>query len=556
MHLEAAGAADGALGIGQTDRQTQAQQIRHALFQVVAGHGQIAQVQVGGRVVGGGDCVHAAAQGEAALTVQRVIDHHQRHLLACLHAGIDLAQRQRIGVLFHRGDTMLVDDHVGDGVEGILGEDAHRHRLHLFQLGQRVEAADVLLGIQRLAAGGESHPDQLARLGQQFALAGRIGNQRCQQGRIHARTHQPGDHFAVGRFQGIGDGVQAGDGAVPGLGLGLVPGAGGGRRGEEVGQLDGTGIDSGQLGQPVERGARAEGGGQRIFLLLRQELFGVQLGQEGVAAGHGQGVGTRQAGVALGILLPQGGRVQGRALQHGCRSPFHRHQHVGTGLGTEPVGEDDVIGGDAGGSLEQALLQGDQTVDGLLLGIAANVVLVVAVVAAGLDRVAAAVLEGVGGHDHVVGGGVQRFHRHQIQLAGRSGHHEVRPVGQHLLHAARTQGCAVKAQLQQVERGHRGGKLGGSRCLDCDAGRGDGHDLDGLGRGPAIQGRHGRHRVGEIRRFGGEFQGAIAGPGRQGTGAHCVGTGQQIVEIAGGVAFVIVTATTAGQHSTDDCGIN
>ncbi len=116
-----------------------------------------------------------------------------------------------------------------------------------------------------------------------------------------------------------------------------------------------------------------------------------------------------------------------------------------------------MIGGDAGGSLEQAFLQGDQTADGLLLGIAADVVLVVAVVAAGLDRVAAAVLEGVGGHDHVVGGGIQRFHRHQVQLAGCSSYHEVRPVGQHLLHAIRAQGCAVKAQFQQVERRNRGG---------------------------------------------------------------------------------------------------
>ena len=47
VYLEAASGADSPLGIGQPHRQTQAQQIRHALFQVVAGHGQVAQVQVG-----------------------------------------------------------------------------------------------------------------------------------------------------------------------------------------------------------------------------------------------------------------------------------------------------------------------------------------------------------------------------------------------------------------------------------------------------------------------------------------------------------------------------
>ncbi|MNJ24553.1 hypothetical protein D3C77_189760 [compost metagenome] len=168
---------------------------------------------------------------------------------------------------------------------------------------------------------------------------------------------------------------------MPGLGPGLVPGAGGGRRGEEVGQLDGTAVDGGRLGQAVKRGAGAEGCGNGIFLLLRQELFRIQLGQEGIATGHGQGVGAGQAGVAQGILLPQGGSVQGRALQHGGGRPFHRHQHVGAGLGTEPVGEDHVVAGDAGGRLEQPFLQRDQAADGLLLGIAAGAGLVVAVVA-------------------------------------------------------------------------------------------------------------------------------------------------------------------------------
>ena len=82
---------------------------------------------------------------------------------------------------------------------------------------------------------------------------------------------------------------------MPGLGLGLVPGTGGGRRGEEVRQLDGTGIDLGRLSNRVERSTGAEGGGDRIFLLLRQELLGIQLGQEGIAAGHAQGIGGEPA---------------------------------------------------------------------------------------------------------------------------------------------------------------------------------------------------------------------------------------------------------------------
>ncbi|MNX53569.1 hypothetical protein D3C86_842690 [compost metagenome] len=233
------------------------------------------------------------------------------------------------------------------------------------------------------------------------------------------------------------------------------------------------------------------GGGNGIFLLLRQELLRIQLGQEGIATGHGQGVGAGQAGVAQGILLPQGGSVQGRALEHGSGRALHRHQHVGTGLGTEPVGEDHVVAGDAGGRLEQPFLQRDQAADGLLLGIAAGGALVVAIVAARPQGVAAAVLERIGRHYHVVGRGIERLERHQVQLARRLGDHEVHPVGQHLLHATRAQGGAVELQLQQVERGHRGTEFSGGRRLDCDARGSHWHYLDRLGSGPAIQGGEG-----------------------------------------------------------------
>ena len=113
------------------------------------------------------------------------------------------------------------------------GEDPHRDGLHLFQCRQRVEAPDIHLGIQRLAAGGEGHPDQLARLRQQLGLTARIGDEFAQQGRIHARPHQAADHFGILGLQGVRDGVEAGDGTVPGLGLRLVPGAGGGRGGRK-----------------------------------------------------------------------------------------------------------------------------------------------------------------------------------------------------------------------------------------------------------------------------------------------------------------------------------
>ena len=532
VHLEAACGADGSLGIGQPHRQTQAQQIRHALFQVVARHRQVAQVQVGGRVVGGSHRVHAAGQGEAALTVQRMIDHHHGHVLARLSAGANLAQCQRVGVLLHRGDAVLIDDHVGDVRQRRGGEDPHRHGLHLFQRRQRVEAAHVHLGIQRLAAGGESHSDQLARLRQQLGLTARIGDELAQQGRIHTGAHQAADHLGILRFQGIGDGIEARDGTMPGLGPGLIPGAGGGRGGEEVRQLDGAAVDRGHLGQAVERGAGTKGGGQRILLLLRQERLCIQLGQEGVATAHRQGVGTRQAAVAQGILLPQGGSVQGRALQHGGGRPFHRHQHVGAGLGTEPVGEDHVVAGDAGSRLEQPFLQRDQAADGLLLGIAAGSALVVAVVAARPQGVAAAVLERIGRHYHVIGRGIERLERHQVQLARRLGDHEVYPVGQHLLHATRAQGGAVEFQLQQVERGHGSTEFAGGRRLDGDARGSHGHYLDRLGCGPAIQGGEGGDWIGEIGRFGRELQGAVTGTGGQGAGARRIGAAQQIIEIA------------------------
>ncbi|MNJ24554.1 hypothetical protein D3C77_189770 [compost metagenome] len=75
---------------------------------------------------------------------------------------------------------MLIDDHIRDGCQRCRGEDPHRHGLHLFQLGQRVEAAYVHLGIQRLAAGGEGHPDQLARLRQQLGLTAGLGDELAQ----------------------------------------------------------------------------------------------------------------------------------------------------------------------------------------------------------------------------------------------------------------------------------------------------------------------------------------------------------------------------------------
>ncbi|MNX53570.1 hypothetical protein D3C86_842700 [compost metagenome] len=124
---------------------------------------------------------------------------------------------------------MLIDDHVCDGCQRRGGEDPHRHGLHLFQRRQRVEAAHVHLGIQRLAAGGEGHPDQLARLRQQLGLTARLGDELAQQGRIHTGAHQTADHLGILCLQRIGDGIEAGDGTMPGLGPGLVPGAGGGR---------------------------------------------------------------------------------------------------------------------------------------------------------------------------------------------------------------------------------------------------------------------------------------------------------------------------------------
>ena len=144
--------------------------------------------------------------------VQRMINHHQRHLLARLHAGIDLAQCQRVGVLFHRGHAVLIDDDIRDGVEGILGEDAHRHGLHLFQHRQRVEAAYVLLGIQRLAAGGEGHPDQLARLRQHLLHLLALGLQvfeaphfhRVQRAEVHADPAGGFEHH-----HGAGQGLSA-----------------------------------------------------------------------------------------------------------------------------------------------------------------------------------------------------------------------------------------------------------------------------------------------------------------------------------------------------------
>ncbi len=146
-----------------------------------------------------------------------------------------------------------------------------------------------------------------------------------------------------------------------------------------------------------------------------------------------------------------------------------------------------MIRGDTRCRLEQPFLQRDQTIDGLLLRIAARVVLVVAVVATCPYRAAGAVFQRIGGHYHVVGRGIERLERHQIQLASRCGHHEVHPVGQHLLHAIRAQRSAVEGKLKQVERCHRGTELGRSRCLNLNAGRGDRHNLDSLGRGPAIQ---------------------------------------------------------------------
>ncbi|MOA15080.1 hypothetical protein D3C78_1352200 [compost metagenome] len=215
-----------------------------------------------------------------------------------------------------------------------------------------------------------------------------------------------------------------------------------------------------------------------------------------------------------------------------------------------------MVAGDAGGGLEQAFLQGDQTVDGLLLGGAAGIALVVAVITASLERGAAAVVERIRGHYHVIGGGAEGLERHQVQLAGRLGHHEVHAVGQHLLHATRAQCRAVEGQLQQIERRDGGTEFGGRRCLDCDAGCRHGHDLDSLGRGPAIQGRECGDRVGEIGGLGGEFQGTVGGTGGQGAGTHRIGATQQVIEIARGIAFFIVAATTTAQQCTDDSCIN
>ncbi|MNC27127.1 hypothetical protein D3C75_752890 [compost metagenome] len=150
-----------------------------------------------------------------------------------------------------------------------------------------------------------------------------------------------------------------------------------------------------------------------------------------------------------------------------------------------------MVAGDAGGRLEQPFLLRDQAADGLLLGIAAGGALVVAIVAARPQGVAAAVLERIGRHYHVVGRRIERLERHQVQLARRLGDHEVHPVGQHLLHTTRAQGGAVELQLQQVERGHRGTEFSGGRRLDCDARGSHWHYLDRLGSGPTIQGGEG-----------------------------------------------------------------
>ena len=191
-----------------------------------------------------------------------------------------------------------------------------------------------------------------------------------------------------------------------------------------------------------------------------------------------------------------------------------------------------MVASDAGGSLEQPFLQRNQAADGLLLGVAAGAGLVVAVVATRSQGGTRAVFEGIGRHYHVVGRGVERLERHQIQLAGRLGHHEVHPVGQHLFHAARTQGRTVKLQLHQVEGCHGGCEFSSGRRLDLDAGGRHRHYLDRLGSRPAIQGGEGGHRVGEIRRFRGEFQGTVGRTGCQGAGSDCIGAAQQIIEIA------------------------
>ncbi len=119
---------------------------------------------------------------------------------------------------------MLIDDHISDSAQvGRRCKDPQRYRLYFAQGRQRVEAADIALGIQRLATRGEGHPDQLACLGQQFTLTARVGDQLTQQCGVHARPDQSTDHLGIARFQHVGDGIEAGNGAVPGLGLGLVP---------------------------------------------------------------------------------------------------------------------------------------------------------------------------------------------------------------------------------------------------------------------------------------------------------------------------------------------
>ncbi len=83
MHLQTGTTqlATQSLGVSQTDSQSQPQQIGHALFQVVPRHRQIAQIQIGSRILGGGDGIHAAAQGIATFAVQRMIDHHHSNHL-------------------------------------------------------------------------------------------------------------------------------------------------------------------------------------------------------------------------------------------------------------------------------------------------------------------------------------------------------------------------------------------------------------------------------------------------------------------------------------------
>ena len=91
---------------------------------------------------------------------------------------------------------------------------------------------------------------------------------------------------------------------------------------EEVGQLDGAAVDGGAQGQIVEWSAVTKSGVNRILLLLGQEVLGVQLGQGRGCRRSPTGYRCQAGWCAQGVLLPQGGGVQGRALEHGCGRPF------------------------------------------------------------------------------------------------------------------------------------------------------------------------------------------------------------------------------------------